>query len=96
MMRTMTNRRQITEVASAKMLQGNSSCGRVNALVRTCVECVSVLAYVRYVRTVNAHDSGSEHTCAFTLGRSLSVYIEGALGVDYHRVKRRSFIFDRH
>ena len=91
MMRTMTNRGQVTEVASAKMLQGNSSCGRVNALVRTCVECVSVFAYVG---TVNVDDSGSEHTSAFTLGSNLNSCIERALTVDYHRVKRRGFIFD--
>ena len=68
----------------------------MDLLVCTCVECVSVLAYVLYVRTVNAHDSGSEHTCAFTLGSNLNVYVERALRVDYHRVQRRSFIFDRH
>jgi hypothetical protein len=91
MMRTMTNRGQVTEVASAKMLQGNGSCARVDVLVRSCVECVSVFAYVG---TVNMQDSGSEHTCALNFGSNIR--IERALGVDYHRVKRRSFIFDRH
>ncbi len=38
----------------------------------------------------------SEHTCAFTFGSNLNIRIERALRVDYHRVKRRSFIFDRH
>ena len=65
----------------------------MDLLVCTCVECVSVLAYVC---TVNVHESDSEHTCAFTLGSNLNVCIERALRVDYHIVKRRGFIFDRH
>ena len=48
-----------------------------------------------YVGTVNVHESDSEHTCAFTLGSNLNIRIERALRVDYHRVKRRTFIFDR-
>ena len=92
MMRNMTNQGRVTQVAWAKMLQGNSSCARVDVLVRTCVECVSVLAYVS---TVNMDDSDSEHTCAFTFGSNLNIRIERALRVDYHRVKRRTFIFDR-
>ena len=75
------------------MLQGKGSCVRVDVPVRTCVECVSVSASVC---TVNVHESGSEHTCAFTFGSNLNVCIDGALGVDYHSVKRRSFIFDCH
>ena len=74
------------------MLQGKGSCVRVDVPVRTCVECVSVSASVC---TVNVHDSDIEHTCAFTLGSNLNIRIERALGVDYHRVKRRTFIFDR-
>ena len=64
----------------------------MDLLVCTCVECVSVLAYVC---TVNVHESDSEHTGAFPLGSNLNIRIERALRVDYHRVKRRTFIFDR-
>ena len=78
---------------SGQMLQRNGSCVRVDVLVRTCVDCVSVSASVC---TLNVHDSDSEYTCAFTFGSNLNVCIDGALGVDYHSVKRRSFIFDRH
>ncbi len=55
------------------------------------VECVSVFVNVC---TVNVHDSGSENTCALNFGSNIR--IERALGVDYHRVKRQSFIVDRH
>jgi hypothetical protein len=77
------------------MLHSNSSCARVDELVRTCVECVDCVSVFAYVCTVNAHDSGSENTCALTFGSNLNVRIERALRVDYHGVKRRSFIFDR-
>jgi hypothetical protein len=88
----MTNRGQIIS-RLAQMLQSNSSCAHVDELVRTCVECVSVFAYVC---TVKAHDSGSENTCAFIFGSNLNICIDGALIVDYDCVKRRTFIFDRH
>ena len=61
--------------------------------VSAAVLIVSVFAYVG---TVNVHESDSESTCAFTLGSNLNVCIERALRVDYHSVKRRGFIFDRH
>ena len=57
---------------------------------------VLIVSVFAYVGTVNVHKSDSENTCAFTFGSNLKICIDGALTVDYHSVKRRSFIFHRH